>query len=47
MQFGSGNLHHAIAPTSPLLAYQTPFGVMAACVFIGALLYCSSQDRLD
>lgn len=47
MQFGSGKLHNAIAPTSPLLAYQTLFGVMAACVFIGALIYCFSQDRMD
>ncbi len=47
MQFGSGKLHSAIAPTNSLLAYQTLFGVMAACVLIGAVIYCFSQDRMD
>ncbi len=47
MQFGSGKLHAAIAPTDSLLAYQALFGLMAACVFIGVLIYCFSQDRMD
>ena len=47
MQFGSGKLHNAIAPTDSLLAYQALFGLMAICVFTGALIYCFSQDRMD
>ncbi|MGR3634982.1 MAG: MFS transporter [Shimia sp.] len=47
MQFGSGKLHNAIAPTDSLLAYQTLFGIMAALILIGALIYCFSQDRMD
>ena len=47
MQFGSGKLHNAIAPTDSLLAYQALFGLMALCVFAGALIYCFSQDRMD
>ncbi|GAA6181540.1 MFS transporter [Shimia sp. NS0008-38b] len=47
MQFGSGKLHSAIAPTSPLLAYQSLFGLLAGLVLLGALIYCFSEDRMD
>ncbi|SFL32075.1 MFS transporter [Shimia haliotis] len=47
MQFGSGKLHNAIAPTDSMLAYQTLFGLMAALILIGALIYCFSEDRMD
>ncbi|SMP27573.1 MFS transporter [Shimia sagamensis] len=47
MQFGSGKLHAAIAPTNPLLAYQSLFGLMAGLLLLGALIYCFSQDRMD
>jgi MFS family permease len=47
MQFGSGKLHNAIAPTDSLLAYQSLFGLMAGLILIGAVIYCFSQDRLD
>ncbi|WP_422048882.1 MFS transporter [Shimia sp.] len=47
MQFGSGKLHSAIAPSNPLLAYQVIFGCLAALLVIGALIYCFSEDRLD
>ncbi|MBO9409133.1 MFS transporter [Shimia sp. R9_1] len=47
MQFGSGKLHSAIAPSNPLLAYQVIFGCLAALLIIGALIYCFSEDRLD
>lgn len=47
MQFGSGKIHAAIAPTDSLLAYQTLFGLMAGLILLGALIYCFSEDRMD
>lgn len=47
MQFGSGRLHSAIAPTDPLGAYQTLFMVFAGLLLVGALIYLFSQDRTD
>ncbi len=47
MQFGTGKLHSAIAPTDPLLAYQMIFAGLAALLVVGALIYCFSEDRLD
>ncbi len=47
MQFGSGKIHAAIAPTDSLLAYQTLFGLMAGLILLGSLLYCFSEDRMD
>lgn len=47
MQFGTGPLHRAIAPTNPVLAYQILFAVFAALLVVGVVIYCFSEDRLD
>ncbi|PSL22320.1 MFS transporter [Shimia abyssi] len=47
MQFGSGRLHGAIAPSDPVLAYQTLFAVFGALLVAGLAIYLFSEDRTD